>query len=93
LPKTVDIEGKTMLTLKSGKEGITVDVLCDSFFQLTIGMKLHAPSKTQKSIVKQLFPLLPKSSHPYSSPSTSIIACDQGYNKMNVRNVFWKIYL
>jgi hypothetical protein len=38
--KAVDIEVKTLSSRKSGKEGSTVDVLCDSFFQLIVGMRL-----------------------------------------------------
>ena len=38
--KAVDIEVKMLSSRKSGKEGRTVDVICDSFFQLIVGMRL-----------------------------------------------------
>jgi hypothetical protein len=38
--KAVDIEVKTLSSRKSGKEGSTVDVPCDSIFQLIVGMRL-----------------------------------------------------
>ena len=38
--KAVDIEVKTLSSRKSGKEDSTVDVICDSFFQLIAGMRL-----------------------------------------------------
>jgi hypothetical protein len=38
--KAGDIEVKTLSSRKSGKEGSKVDVLCDSFFQLIVGMRL-----------------------------------------------------
>jgi hypothetical protein len=38
--------------------------------------------------VKQLVSLLPRASHPYTSPSAPMIAFDRGYGKMNMINFF-----
>ncbi len=44
----MDIEVKTLSSKKSGKEGSTVDVICDSFFQLIVGMRLQTSSDTKE---------------------------------------------
>jgi hypothetical protein len=49
-----------LYTRKSGKEGSTVDVLCDSFFKLIIGMRLHISSETQERNIQELISLLQK---------------------------------
>jgi hypothetical protein len=59
-------------------------------YQIIIGMRLRTPGDTQEENVKQLVSLLPRTSHPYTSPSALMIAFDQGYGKMNVINFFWK---
>jgi hypothetical protein len=93
LSKASDIEVKTVSIRNIGKDGCKVDVLCNSFFQLIIGMQLYASSESQESNSKELLSLLLNSSHPYSSPFALIIAFDQGYGKMSVRKVFWKYNL
>ncbi len=80
---TIDIEVKTLSTRKSGKEGSTVDVLCDSIFQLIVGMQLHISSETQEKDIQELLSLLPKTSHDYSSPLAPKVAFDRGYGKMS----------
>ena len=76
--KAVDIEVKTLSSWKSGKEGSTVDVLCDSFFQLIVGMRLRTSSETQEGNVKQLLSTLPRTNNAYDSPHGPILACDRG---------------
>jgi hypothetical protein len=72
--KATAIEVKTLSSRKSGKEGSTVDA--------------KNPSDTQEENVKQLVSLLPRPSHPYTSPSTPMIAFNWGYGKMNMINYF-----
>jgi hypothetical protein len=74
--KASDIEVKKISSRKSGKEGSTVDVICNSFILLPIGMRLHTSSETQENNVRELLTMLPNSSHPYTSPSAPILACD-----------------
>jgi len=76
--KAVDIEVKTLSSRKSGKEGSTVDVICDSFFQLIVGMGLQTSSETQEGNVKQLLSSLPRTNNLYDSPLGPILACDRG---------------
>jgi len=51
-------------------------------------MILRTTSDTQEENVKQLMSLLPGTSHPYTSPSASMIAFDWGYGKMNMISFF-----
>jgi hypothetical protein len=86
--KAVDIEVKTLSSRKSGKEGSTVDVLCDSFFQLIVGMRLRTSSDTQEGNVKQLLSTLPRNNNSYDSPLGPILACDRGYGKLSLIKFF-----
>jgi hypothetical protein len=86
--KAVDIEVKTLSSRKSGKEGSTVDVLCDSFFQLIVGMRLQTSSETQEENVKQLLSTLPRTNNSYDSPHGPILACDRGYGKLSLIKFF-----
>jgi hypothetical protein len=86
--KAVDIEVKTLSSRKSGKEGSTVDVLCDSFFQLIVGMRLQTSSDTQEGNVKQLLSTLPRTNNSYDSPLGPILACDRGYGKLSLIKFF-----
>jgi hypothetical protein len=67
-----------------GKRAAQLMFLCDSFFQLIIGMWLHTSSETQEKNIQELLSLLPKTSPYYSSPSAPIVAFDRGYVKGSV---------
>jgi hypothetical protein len=58
--------------------------LCDSFFQLIVGMGLHTSSENQEKNIQKLLSLLLKTSHDYSSPSAPIVTFDKGYGKMSL---------
>jgi len=64
--------------------------LCDSFFQLIIGMWLHTSSETQEKNIQELLSLLPKTSPYYSSPLAHIVAFDRGYVKGSVIITFYR---
>ena len=84
----MDIEVKTLSSRKSGKEGSTVDVICDSFFQLTVGIQLQTSSDTQEGNVKQLLSTLPRTNNLYDSPLGPILACDKDYGKFTLIKFF-----
>jgi hypothetical protein len=86
--KAADIEVKMLSNRKSGKEGSTVDVICDSFFQLIVGMRLQTSSDTQEGNVKQLLSTLPRTNNSYDSPLGPILACDRGYGKFSLIKFF-----
>jgi hypothetical protein len=86
--KAVDIEVKMLSSRKSGKEGSTVDVICDSFFQLIVGMQLQMSSDTQEGNVKQMLSTLPRTNNSYDSPLGPILACDRGYGKLSLITFF-----
>ncbi len=67
-----------------GKRAAQLMFLCDSFFQLIIGMWLHTSSETQEKNIQELLSLLPKTSPYCSSPSAPIVAFDRGYVKGSV---------
>jgi len=83
--KAVDIEVKMLSSRKRGKEGSTVDVICDSFFQLIVGMWFRISSDTQEGNVKQLLSTLPRTNNSYDSPLGPILACDRGYRKLSLK--------
>jgi hypothetical protein len=83
-----DIEGKALSSRKSGKEGSIVDVLCDSFFQLILGMRLWTSSEIQEVNIKQLISSLSRSNISYDSPLGPILAYDRGYGKLGLIKFF-----
>jgi len=56
--KAVDIEVKMLSSRKSGKEGSTVDVLCDSFFQVK-----HRREMSRSCCLPFLEPIIPMIAH------------------------------
>jgi hypothetical protein len=87
--KASDVEVKTLSTRKSGKEGSTADVICDSFLQLVLGMRLRTSVDTQIENVEKLMDRLPpveKNSN--QSDLGPWLACDRGYGKKKVIQMF-----
>jgi hypothetical protein len=83
--KAADVEVKTLSTRKSGKEGSTADIICDSFLQLVLGMRLRTSADTQMENVEKLMDRLPPVEKNCNQCDLGPwLACDRGYGKKKV---------
>ena len=82
--KASDVENKLVTDRKSGGEGPCCDVICDSFFQFMLGMRIRTIADSQIDNMEKLMDTLPPVDNNENSSSGPIIACDRGYGKKKV---------
>jgi hypothetical protein len=88
--KATDLESKTLCSRKTGKEGSTADIICDSFLQIVLGMRLRTSSDTQLENVEKLLDTFPPIEENRLSDFGPLLACDRGYGKKKVIQLFAK---
>jgi hypothetical protein len=88
--KATDLESKTLCSRKTGKEGSTADIICDSFLQVVLGMRLRTSSDTQLENVEKLLDTFPPIEENRLSDFGPLLACDRGYGKKKVIQLFAK---
>ncbi len=82
--KAADIESKVVTDRKAGGEGPVCDAICDSFFQIILGMRLQIISDNQQQNVEKVLDFFPSSGNYELSVSSPVMACDFGYGKLPV---------
>ncbi len=88
--KATDIESKTVSDSKSGGEGSTCDAICDTFFQILLGMRLRTLSDSQLENVCKLLDTMPSIHENTNSMRGPILACDRGYGKKSFIEMLWE---
>ncbi len=88
--KASDVENKLVTGHKSGGGEPCCDVLCDSFFQFMLEIRIHMIVDSQIDNMEKLLDNLPPVDNNESSHGGPIIACDRGYGKKKVIERFAK---
>jgi hypothetical protein len=83
-----DIEHKVVSDRKSGGEGPTCDCFCDSYAQLMLGMRVRSSRDMQLFNVEKLLNTLPTVAPNTASAFGLILACDHGYGKKSMVEMF-----
>jgi hypothetical protein len=79
--KANDLENKTISNRKTAGEGTTTDCICDTFFQIVLGIRIKTTADSQLTNVQRLLDYLPQIEDNTMSMLGPIIACDRGYGK------------
>jgi hypothetical protein len=79
--KANELENKTISDRKTAGEGTTTDCICDTFFQIVLGIRIKTITDSQLTNVQRLLDYLPQIVDNTMSMLGPIIACDYGYGK------------
>ncbi len=82
--KASDVENKIVTDRKSRGEGPCCDVICDSFFQFMIGIRIQTIADSQVNNIEKLMGTLQPVDNNENSDSGPIIVCDRSYGKKKV---------
>ncbi len=82
--KAADIKSKVITDRKAAGEGPVYNAICDSFFQIILGMRLQIISDNQQQNVQKVLDFFPSSGNYELSVSSPVMACDFGYGKLPV---------
>ncbi len=85
--KATDLESKTLCSSKTGKEGSTSEITCDSFLQVVLGMRLRTSSETQLENVEKLLDSFPHIEENRLSEFGPLLACDHSIFTENLNIV------
>jgi hypothetical protein len=82
--KAADIKSKVITDRKAAGEGPVYNAICDSFFQIILGMRFCTISDSQQQNLEKLLDLLRSIGNNELSVNGLMMACDRSYGKLPV---------